>query len=85
MLADHDVYVLEWNNARDIPADEGRFGLDEYIDHVLALRHLGPDHHALAVCQPAPLVLAAVAVLAAADDPAQPRSVTLMAGRSTPG
>lgn len=81
LLADHDVYVLDWHNARDIPADEGRFGLDEYIDHVLAaMRHLGPGHHAMAVCQPAPLVLAAVAVLAAVDDPAQPRSVTLMAG-----
>ncbi len=81
LLADHDVYVLDWHNARDIPVAEGRFGLDEYIDHVLsAMRHLGPDHHALAVCQPAPLVLAAVAVLAAADDPAQPRSLTLMAG-----
>ena len=81
LLADHDVYVVDWHNARDIPAAEGRFGLDEYIDHVLqALRHLGPDTHVLAVCQPAPLVLAAVSVLAAADDPAQPRSLTLMAG-----
>lgn len=81
LLADHDVYVLDWHNARDIPVGDGRFGLDEYIDHVLAaMRHLGPDHHAMAVCQPAPLVLAAVAVLAAVDDPAQPRSVTLMAG-----
>ena len=77
LLADHDVYVLDWHNARDIPVAEGRFGLDEYIDHVLAaMRHLGPDHHALAVCQPAPLVLSAVAVLAAADDPAQPRPTT---------
>lgn len=81
LLADHDVYVLDWHNARDIPVAEGRFGLDEYIDHVLAaMRHLGPDHHALAVCQPAPLVLGAVALLAAANDPAQPRSLTLMAG-----
>jgi poly(3-hydroxybutyrate) depolymerase len=81
LLADHDVFVLDWHNARDIPVDAGRFGLDEYIDHVLqALRHLGPDTHVLAVCQPAPLVLAAVAVLAADDDPAQPTSLTLMAG-----
>lgn len=81
LLADHDVYVLDWNNARDIPVADGPFGLDEYIDHVLqALRHLGPDTHVLAVCQPAPLVLAAVALLAAADDTAQPRSLTLMAG-----
>ena len=81
LLSDHDVYVIDWHNARDIPVDEGRFGLDEYIEHVMdALRHLGPDSHVLAVCQPAVPVLAAVALLAAADDPAQPRSVTLMAG-----
>jgi polyhydroxyalkanoate depolymerase len=81
LLADHDVYVLDWHNARDVPLAEGRFGLDEYIDHVVqALRYLGPDSHVLAVCQPAPLVLAAVAVLAAAGDAAQPRSLTLIAG-----
>lgn len=81
LLADHDVFVLDWHNARDIPATDGRFGLDEYIDHVLqAMRHLGRDTHILAVCQPAPLVLAAVAVLAAEGDTAQPRSLTLIAG-----
>ena len=81
LLADHDVHALDWHNARDIPVDAGRFGLDEYIEHVMqALRHLGPDTHVVAVCQPAVPVLAAVALLAAADDPAQPRSVTLMAG-----
>ena len=81
LLADHDVFVIDWNNARDIPVAAGRFGLDEYIDHVLqAMRHLGPDTHVLAVCQPTPLVLAAVSLLAAADDPAQPRSLTLVAG-----
>ena len=75
------MYVIDWNNARDIPVAAGRFGLDEYIDHVLqALRHLGPESHVLAVCQPAPLVLAAVSLLAAAGDPAQPRSLTLVAG-----
>jgi poly(3-hydroxybutyrate) depolymerase len=81
MLSDHDVHVLDWHNARDIPADAGPFGLDEYIEHVMqALRHLGPDTHVVAVCQPAVPVLAAVALLAAADDAAQPSSLTLMAG-----
>ncbi|PRY48937.1 polyhydroxyalkanoate depolymerase [Geodermatophilus tzadiensis] len=81
LLADHDVYVVDWHNARDVPLAAGRFGLDEYVDHVLAaMRHLGRDTHVLAVCQPAPLVLAAVAVMAAAGDPAQPRSLTLIAG-----
>jgi poly(3-hydroxybutyrate) depolymerase len=81
MLSDHDVFVLDWHNARDVPTDEGRFGLDEYIEHVVqALRHLGPDTHVVGVCQPAVPVLAAVALLAAAGDAAQPSSVTLMAG-----
>ncbi|WP_138733054.1 polyhydroxyalkanoate depolymerase [Modestobacter excelsi] len=81
LLSDHDVYVLDWHNARDVPVEDGRFGLDEYIEHVMdALRHLGPGSHVVAVCQPAVPVLAAVALLAAADDEAQPRSLTLMAG-----
>ncbi len=81
LLADHDVYAIDWHNARNIPVEHGPFGLDEYIEHVMAaLRHLGPDTHVLAVCQPAVPVLAAVALLAEADDPAQPASLTLMAG-----
>jgi polyhydroxyalkanoate depolymerase len=81
MLSDHDVHVLDWHNARDIPVEHGAFGLDEYVEHVMeALRYLGPDTHVVAVCQPAVPVLAAVALLAAAKDAAQPASVTLMAG-----
>ena len=81
LLSDHDVYVLDWHNARDVPVEDGRFGLDEYIEHVMdALRHLGPGCHVVAVCQPAVPVLAAVALLAAADDESQPSSLTLMAG-----
>jgi polyhydroxyalkanoate depolymerase len=81
LLSDHDVYVLDWHNARDIPAADGPFGLDEYIEHVMeALRHLGPGTHVVAVCQPAVPVLAAVALLAAEGDAAQPSSLTLMAG-----
>jgi poly(3-hydroxybutyrate) depolymerase len=81
LLRDHDVHVLDWHNARDIPVEHGPFGLDEYIEHVVqALRHLGPDTHVVAVCQPAVPVLAAVALLAAEGDVAQPSSLTLMAG-----
>jgi polyhydroxyalkanoate depolymerase len=81
LLSDHDVYVIDWHNARDIPAAHGRFGLDEYIAHVMdALRHLGPGTNVVAVCQPAVPVLAAVALLAADGDPAQPASLTFMAG-----
>jgi polyhydroxyalkanoate depolymerase len=81
LLADHDVSVLDWRNARDIPVEYGVFGLDEYIQHVQnALRHLGAGTHVVSVCQPAVPVLAAVSLLAADHDPAQPASMTLIAG-----
>ena len=81
MLPDHDVYITDWHNARDIPLIAGRFGVDEYVDHLIKfLEVLGPGAHVLAVCQPCVAVLSAVAMMAQADNPAQPRSMTLMAG-----
>lgn len=81
MLSEHDVHVLDWHNARDVSVQHGPFGLDEYVEHVMAaLRLLGPGTHVVAVCQPAVPVLAAASLLAAADDEAQPLSMTLMAG-----
>ena len=81
LLPDHDVYVTDWINARNVPLLYGRFDLDDHIDLVVSfLRELGPDTHVIAVCQPSVPVLAAVALLAADNDPAQPRSMTLMGG-----
>ncbi|SMF60586.1 poly(3-hydroxybutyrate) depolymerase [Tistlia consotensis] len=81
LLADHDVWITDWTDARDVALADGPFGVDSYIDYLLEfMRRLGPELHVIAVCQPAPLVLAAVSLLAQADDPAQPRSMTLMGG-----
>ena len=81
MLPDHDVYITDWHNARDAPLTAGRFGMDEYTDHVIKfLETMGPGSHVLAVCQPCVAVLAAASVMAQAGNPAQPRSMTLMAG-----
>jgi len=81
MLPEHDVFITDWHNARDIPLTAGRFGVDEYTDHLIKfLEAMGPGAHVLAVCQPCVSVLAAVAVMAQAGNPAQPRSMTLMAG-----
>jgi poly(3-hydroxybutyrate) depolymerase len=79
MLPGHNVYVTDWHDARMVPINVGRFGLEDYTDTVIDfLRFLGPDTHVLAVCQPGPAVLAATAVMAAANDPCQPASLTLM-------
>jgi polyhydroxyalkanoate depolymerase len=81
MLPEHDVYVTDWVNARDVPLAAGRFGFDEFIAHVIDfIAFLGPGTHVLGVCQPAVAVLAAVALMAAEGHPAQPPSMTLMAG-----
>jgi poly(3-hydroxybutyrate) depolymerase len=81
LLQDHDVYITDWHNARDVSLREGPFELDDYIDYMMRyLRVLGPGTHVVAVCQPCVAALAATALMAEDDDPAQPRSVTLMAG-----
>ncbi len=81
MLPDHEVWITDWHNARDVPAAEGRFGLTEYVQHLIRfVEHLGSGAHLLAVCQPCVPTLAAVALMAAREHPAQPRSMTLMAG-----
>jgi poly(3-hydroxybutyrate) depolymerase len=81
LLQDHDVYITDWHNARDVPLKDGTFGFDDYTDHVIRfLEVMGPGSHVIAVCQPAVAVLAAVAIMAASNNRAQPRSMTLMAG-----
>ena len=81
LLADHDVYISDWHNARDIGLQHGPFEFDDFIDHVITfLQVLGPGTHVIGVCQPCVAVLAAVAIMAEDADPAQPRSMTLMAG-----
>jgi poly(3-hydroxybutyrate) depolymerase len=81
LLPDHDVYFTDWVNGRNVPLLYGRFDLDDHIDPMASfMRELGPDTHVLAVCQPSVPVLAAVSLLAADNDPAQPRTMTLMGG-----
>ena len=81
MLPEHDVYITDWHNARDVPLEAGAFGFDDYIAHLIRwLETIGPGGHLVAVCQPCVAGLVAASVMAQADNPAQPRSLTLMAG-----
>ena len=81
LLQDHDVFITDWHNARDVSLRHGPFGLDDYIDHMIRFTQtIGPGAHLVAVCQPCVAALAATAIMAEDDDPAQPRSLTLMAG-----
>jgi len=81
LLRDHDVYLTDWHNARDVPLGSGLFGLDGYtLQLVRFLEAIGPGVHLVAVCQPCVAALAATALMAEDDNPATPRSLTLMAG-----
>jgi poly(3-hydroxybutyrate) depolymerase len=81
MLVEHDVYITDWHNAREVPPQAGSFGFDDYIDHLIRfLEVMGPGAHMVAVCQPCVAGLVAASVMAQANHPAQPRSLTLMAG-----
>lgn len=81
LLADHDVYITDWLNARDAPLEAGRFGFDEYVEHVMTfLERIGPGAHVVAVCQPCVQTLVAAALMNEDDHPCRPSSMTLMAG-----
>jgi polyhydroxyalkanoate depolymerase len=81
LVADHDVYVIDWLNARDVAVDHGAFGFDDYVGQLMSfLEFIGPGAHLMAVCQPCPAALSAASIMAAEDNPAQPKSMVLMAG-----
>ncbi len=81
LLTDHNVYLTDWANARDVPLLHGRFDLDDFVETVIRFtKLLGPSIHLVAVCQPSVPVLAAVSLMATANDPCQPASMVLMGG-----
>jgi poly(3-hydroxybutyrate) depolymerase len=85
LLPDCELYTTDWHNAREIPVSAGKFDVEDYTLYLVDyMRHLGPDTHVIAVCQPAPLTLAATAYLAEEDPSAQPRSLTLIGGPIDP-
>lgn len=81
MLPEHNLYITDWMDARDVPLYEGKFDLDDFIDYIIDfVRFLGTNTHVIAVCQPAVPALAATAVMAARDEVCQPASLTMMGG-----
>ncbi|HEU0221008.1 MAG TPA: polyhydroxyalkanoate depolymerase [Paracoccaceae bacterium] len=85
LLRDHDVYITDWANARDVPLEAGPFGVDGYIEYLIRfLEAIGQRAHIFAVCQPCVQALAAVAVMSEDRNPCTPRSMTLMAGPIDP-
>jgi len=81
MLERHDVYITDWVDARMVPASQGTFDLDDYIDYLIEMfHHFKGKIHIMAVCQPSVPVLAAISLMEAEKDPYTPYSMTLMGG-----
>ncbi len=81
MLPEHNLYITDWRDAREVPVALGSFNLDDFVTEIIeCVRWLGNDVHVIAVCQPAVPALAATAVMAAMDDECTPASLTLMGG-----
>jgi len=81
MLPEHNLYITDWRDARDVPAALGAFSLDDFITEIIeCIRWIGEEVHVIAVCQPAVAAVAATAVMAAMDDDCTPVSLTLMGG-----
>lgn len=82
MLPEHDVYITDWIDARDVPMSEGAFDLDDYTDYLMEIiRHLSLDGEriaVMAVCQPGIPVLAAASLMAMDNDPRRPSALVLM-------
>jgi poly(3-hydroxybutyrate) depolymerase len=81
LLIDHDVYITDWLDSRDIPVSQGDFSFDCYVTYLIEfLQSMGPNVHMVAICQPAVQALIATAVLAQQQSDVTPKSLTLMAG-----
>jgi poly(3-hydroxybutyrate) depolymerase len=85
LLSNHDVHVTDWTDARMVPVSEGPFHLHDYVFYVQEfIRLLGPDVHVISVCQPTVPVLAAISLMASANDPKLPKTMTMMGGPIDP-
>jgi poly(3-hydroxybutyrate) depolymerase len=80
-IGDHDVYITDWINARNVPVSDGGFSFDDYVSYIIEFsQFLGNDFHIVAVCQPSVPAIVAVSVMAQRQVSYQPNSLTLLGG-----
>ena len=81
LLPEHDVYITDWRNVRDVHINRGEFTLDKYIQYLINfIGMIDEDLHIVGVCQPAVPVLATAAILAETKSSLKPKSIILMGG-----
>lgn len=81
LLREHDVYITDWKNSRNIPLSRGYFDLDDCVDYYMQfIRYLGPETHLVAVCQPSVPIFVAAALMNKLEPKNAPASMTLIGG-----
>ncbi len=80
LLPAHDLFLIDWADARDVPTASGIFGLDENIAGIIDCIERLDGAHVVALCQAAMPALAATAILSASSPARPPASLVLMNG-----
>ena len=82
LLPNHDVFITDWSDAREVPWGLGEFDLDDYTDYLIAmieqLSEGGERIAVMAVCQPGIPAMAAASLMAMDGNPRRPASLVLM-------
>jgi len=80
-IPDHEVYITDWKNARDVPLEQGGFSFNDYVRYLIEfLEQIGPNTHVIAVCQPSVPAIVATSVMAERKNPNSPTTLTVMGG-----
>jgi poly(3-hydroxybutyrate) depolymerase len=81
MLPDHDVYITDWRDARNVPVRDGRFDLNDYVNYLIGyLEQIGSGAHILAVCQPSVPATIASIYMNITKHKCAPKTLTMMGG-----
>ncbi|HMQ93599.1 MAG TPA: polyhydroxyalkanoate depolymerase [Amaricoccus sp.] len=82
MLPEHEVYITDWIDARDVPLTQGEFDLDDYTDYLIELTEFlsrgGERISVMAVCQPGVPAMVAASLMSMDGNPLRPASMVLM-------
>ena len=85
LLPDCEVFVTDWINARDVSLSCGKFDIEDFTRYLIDFyQTLSPDLNVMAICQPAPLALAALSFVTKYDYKNKPNTLTLIGGPIDP-
>ena len=80
-IPDHEVYITDWKNARDVPLEQGGFTFNDFVRYLIEFQDkIGPNTHMIGVCQPSVAAIVATSVMAERNSPNSPKTLTVMGG-----